>query len=76
MDEIAVGCRLGGRRVTTLVASTSDTILLFFDSRAQKPWVDPFPYSVCHFGAIWQQFWIYKDLKEGIIESKNLFCKS
>ena len=38
--------------------------------------VDPFPDSVCHFGAPWQPFWIFEILIEGLMESKNLFSES
>ena len=38
--------------------------------------MDTFPDLFGHFGALWQLFWIFKSLIEGMIESKNLFSKS
>ena len=38
--------------------------------------VDPFPDPVGHFGALWQQFWIFEVLIEGMIKSKNLLGES
>ena len=38
--------------------------------------VTHFPDSVGHFGAPWRPFWNFKVLIEGMIESKNLLCKS
>ena len=35
--------------------------------------LDPFPDPVGHFGAPWRPFWIFEVLKEGMIESKNIF---
>ena len=38
--------------------------------------VDHFQDPVGHFEAPWWPFWIFEVLIEGMIESKNLFCKS
>ena len=38
--------------------------------------VHPFPNSVGHFGVPQWSFCIFEALKEGMIESKHLFCKS
>ena len=39
-------------------------------------WYDLLPDPIGHFGAPWQPFWIFEVLKEGMIESKNLFSES
>ena len=38
--------------------------------------LDPFPDPIGHFGAPWRPFWIFQDLLEGMMESKNLFSES
>ena len=38
--------------------------------------LDPFPDPVGHFEAPWWPFYIFEVLKEGMIESKNLFSES
>ena len=38
--------------------------------------VDTFLYPVTHFMALWKPFWIFDDLLEGMILSKNLFYES
>ena len=46
------------------------------DGSAQNQMADPFPDPVGHFGTSWQSFGMFEVLKEGIIESKNLFSES